>query len=274
MKKSILLLILASTTLSFAQKKPKIKGDKNVIETTFDLIDFNAIEVRDDLEITFSTQNYKNTYTLIADSNLYETIRLEVIDSVLKISSASKISSKKKLEIKVNAKKINRLILYNDCNIKQVGVLDSDFFELEAHDNAKIKLDVKASNIKTTMLNNASGDFFFQADSTRMTLSDGADIKGFFKSKHIDLDMYNDAEATLDGYCKEAKISMAGKPKLKAEKMIFEKVKIRESNNSEAEINCIDELKIFLEDKSKIYIYNSPNIIIEGLRDATEIIKR
>jgi hypothetical protein len=56
----------------FSQNKEKIKGDRDVIQKTIDL---------DNLEITFSTQNYKNSYIINADSNLHEIIKFEIIDS-------------------------------------------------------------------------------------------------------------------------------------------------------------------------------------------------
>jgi len=51
---------------------------------------------------------------------------------------------------------------------------------------------------------------------------------------------------------------MAGKPSLKAQKLIIEKINIRESNSAVAKINSSIKINLFLKNKSKIYIYNSP----------------
>jgi len=74
--------------MCFSQNKEKIKGDRNVIQKTIDL---------DDLEITFSTQNYKNSYTINAHSNLHEVIKFEIIDSFLTIQTLARIRSKKEI---------------------------------------------------------------------------------------------------------------------------------------------------------------------------------
>ena len=65
MKNIILILVLSIFSLnSFAQKKPKIKGDKNVVTTTNNILKgFNTIEVDDALEVTLSQSN-QNNYTL------------------------------------------------------------------------------------------------------------------------------------------------------------------------------------------------------------------
>jgi hypothetical protein len=70
--------------------------------------------------------------------------------------------------------------------------------------------------------------------------------------------MYKDAEANFDRDCKNAIINIAEKPSLKAQKMIIAKINIRESNSALAKINSSININLFLEDKSKIYIYNSP----------------
>jgi hypothetical protein len=91
-----------------------------------------------------------------------------------------------------------------------------------------------------------------------MILSDKIDILRIIKANYLDLGMYKDAEANVNGYCKNGRINMAGKPSLKAPDMIIEKINIRESNSAVAKINSSIKINLFLEDKSKIYIYNSP----------------
>lgn len=104
------MLLLGSTC--FSHNKEKIKGDRNVIQKTIDL---------DDLEITFSTQNNKNSYTINADSNLHEIIKFEIINSVLTIQTLARIRSKKKLEITLFAKELKNITLYDDSELNQIG---------------------------------------------------------------------------------------------------------------------------------------------------------
>lgn len=274
MKKLILFLLLIFSSLCFSQKKEKIKGDKNVIHKSVDLKNFNSIVVRDGLEIILSTQNNTNSYSINADSNLHDIIKFEINDSILIIKSNHRISSKRKLEITLNAKEIKKITMYDDSELNQLGLLETESFEFESHGETKTKLDVKAKYIKTVMSESADADFHFKADTIRMILSDKIDAKGIIKSNYLDLGMYKDAKATLEGHCENTKINMAGKPNLKAKELTTENTNIRESNTSVAKINCSQNLRIFLEDNSLIYIYNTPNVVIEGIRDNAEIIKR
>ena len=124
------------------------------------------------------------------------------------------------------------------------------------------------------MSDNTYTNFLFEADRLRMILIDKIDIDRIIKANYLDLGMYKDAVVNFEGYCKDTRINMVGKPSLKAQKMIIAKINIRESNSAVAKINSSIEINLFLEDKSKIYIYNSPDVIIEGIRDNAEIVKR
>ena len=59
MKKLILLICLLSFVTSVAQKKPKIKGNKEVVDVYNSLEDYDAIEIEDDLNVTI-TQSLNN----------------------------------------------------------------------------------------------------------------------------------------------------------------------------------------------------------------------
>ena len=109
--KNIIIFFLAFTTLAVsAQRKPKIKGNKSIVEVNEDLPFFNAIEVRDDLEI-FLKETTIQGYSISADDNLIDILRFDVVDSTLVIRSFYKITTKKQLEITVNFSELKSIII-------------------------------------------------------------------------------------------------------------------------------------------------------------------
>ena len=73
--KNIIIFFIAFCTLAVsAQRKPKIKGNKSIVEVNEDLPFFNAIEVRDDLEI-FLKETTIPGYSISADDNLIDILR-------------------------------------------------------------------------------------------------------------------------------------------------------------------------------------------------------
>lgn len=275
MRKVILLFILFSLNGINAQKKDKIKGNKDVVEVYNQLPDFNAIEIRDDLKITFSTNNVSNNYSLKTDSNLTDVIKFEVVDSVLKIFTTHQISSKKKLDISLNIDSIQKITIYDKADLIQIGHFETQQeIEINAFDNSNLKLDIKASKIRAIFNNNADGEVYFEADSIATFLNDEIDIKGVLKARNIVLKMKKDAEAKFEGFSNKLELEMTGAPVLKASELMNRKVEVKLSNSSNAYINCANEIILYLDDKSKIHLYNTPNVIVKGLRGTSQILKK
>jgi hypothetical protein len=276
MKKKLLALFLLLFFISLqAQKKAKIKGDKNVIEKTQTLSGFDAIEVHDDLEVTFTAGNASNNYFLKADTNLHDVVKFEVTDSILKIRTTAKIVSKKKLEIVLNVMNIHAVKLYNDARLKQLGslVVNEDF-DIMGKDDSKMKLNINARNINLSLSNKADAEVDLQADSIKMILSDKGDAKAILKTAALDLQMYKDADLTVSGDAEDLKLSMVGKPVLKAEKLMTRTVDVKQHDGSQATLNCSKEIGVFLEGKSKLYLYNTPNVTMNGIHGKSELLKR
>lgn len=258
-----------------AQNKIKIKGNKEVKTSTFDLADFDKLEVYDDFEISFSSGNFTNSCSVTTDSNLQETIIFETIGTTLKIRTDYKYTSKKELKIVLNAKNLNDIVLYNKAKLIQMGFIKTEAnFSITANDDAKFKFDIKAKNIDLKLNNNASGDFVFEADSIKMVLSDEIDTKGIIKAKYCNLQLYNDAEFDLDGSTVFMKATLVGKPILRAKSFVNTKLIIEQSNSSDAYVNVQEKINIFLSDKAKLYLFNSPEVKIDGIRDNAQIIKK
>ena len=86
MKNLITLIVLVACFQTYGQRKPKIKGNKSVIEVREELPAFNAIEIIDDLEILLQ-KGASEGYVLNADDNLVDVLKFKVEDSTLFISS-------------------------------------------------------------------------------------------------------------------------------------------------------------------------------------------
>ncbi|WP_366186843.1 DUF2807 domain-containing protein [Flavobacterium ovatum] len=276
MKNKLLALFLLLFFISLeAQKKTKIKGDKIVLEKTQTLSGFDAIEIYDNLEVTFTAGNLSNNYLLKADSNLHDVVKFDVTDSILKIRTTAKIVSKKQLEIVLNVTTIHAIKLYNDAKIKQLGSLVvAEDFDILGKDDSKMKLNISAKNINFSLSNKADAEVDLQAETIKMILSDKGDAKVILKTTALDLQMYKDADLTASGDAEDLKLSMVGKPVLKAEKLMTRTADVKQQDGSEATLSCSKEIGVFLEGKSKLYLYNTPNVTMNGIHGKSELLKR
>ena len=132
-----LIILILFSTLVFAQKKQKIKGDKEVVTTTITMEKgFNAIEIDDALEVNL-TQGASNSYVLTTDKNLQNVIKFSVNDSVLKIYTTDKITSSKKLEINLSFVNLEHISIKNDAKVNGQGRFISKVMYINAYNSSK-----------------------------------------------------------------------------------------------------------------------------------------
>ncbi|MBT8283473.1 MAG: DUF2807 domain-containing protein, partial [Muriicola sp.] len=84
-----------------AQRKPKIKGNREVTEVIKSLPSFSSIEIRDDLDIVLKRAP-EESYRITADDNLVDVLKFEVENGVLVVSSFYQITAKKELSIEIS----------------------------------------------------------------------------------------------------------------------------------------------------------------------------
>ena len=93
-------LLLFSFFAITVQAQDKIKGSRNVIKEERDLSEFNALDVRGDLEVVIKNSGTARV-EIEADDNLLEIISTEVIDGTLVIKPLKEISRSKRQKVTV-----------------------------------------------------------------------------------------------------------------------------------------------------------------------------
>lgn len=276
MKKAVLVVIaVLVSTISFGQKKPKIKGDKNVnIVSKVIIEDFNAIEIDDALEVEIK-QGEENNYTLTADANLQDIVQFSVKDSILKIYTVNRITSSKKLEISLGVKEVQHIILKNDAKIESQGRLDSEgVMYITAYNSSKFELDVKADDVIVTMQRNAGGKLKARSVNTTIVMNDRTDLKASVQADKTRVTLTKSAQLTLNGDSDFAAFNLKDSSELDAKKMKVSNADLYTSNNSDVYVYAGKNLELYAQGKSNIYVYGDPKLEVKGLTDKSKIIKK
>lgn len=275
MKKILITVLLASVTMSCAaQKKPKIKGDRNVTEVEKVIVNpFNTVEIDDGLSVEIK-QDATPSYRLKADLNLTEVIEFRVIDSVLKIYTSNRIMSSKKLQIELNAPDVQYLILKNDAEVSTKGKIEGERFHLTANENSKFDLDIEADIVKVALMQNAGGKMNIDAQQTNIEMLDRTDLKAYVVAQKFTARLDQSAQLIVAGDAKNATYELKDKSQLKAEKMKVTSATLYATNNADVFINATTDFEIYAEGKSEIYLYGNPELVIKGLADSSRIIKK
>ncbi|MFC7356077.1 GIN domain-containing protein [Jejudonia soesokkakensis] len=275
MKKFITLALCGIITLScVAQKKPKIKGDKNVVDIT-ESIDqaFNAIEIDDALEVDLLPAS-KPFYRLETDFNLSRILQFKVEDSVLKIYSDYKITSSKKLKIELSASGIDAITLKNDAKIESKRKLESKVMVLTANESSRFDLDIEADSIAVNITKNAGGKLNLMSEKTDIKMNGRTDLKVRNSSDNLVISIADNGDLDIDGNSDTGKYNLTDGSQLKGKKLRVNKASINLSNNAYVEVFVAKDLEVYAKDKSKIELWGEPKINIKGLLGDAEIEKK
>ena len=271
MKKFILVVLIFTTCAIQAQRTPKIKGNKNVIEVLEDLPTFNAIELNDDLDIVLKEGNTEG-YELTIDDNLVDVLKFKVVDGTLVIGAFYKITSKKKLEIKINYRELNAITL-KEGSIKMQDIIDTDELTVHATGNSKLQLNANASVMDIIMDGNSSGDFNLDGDSLNITLKKRANVDVYAISETNIIILQDNASAKMAGSSINMQANLSGNTDLKAAELMADLVRANLEGSATIKIHAKEVLELSSAGSSKTYLSGDPKIEILDFLDASELHK-
>jgi len=272
MKKFTLLVVVLFISFSgYTQRKPKIKGNKNVIEVREDLAPFTAIELVDDLDIVIQKASQEG-YVLELDDNLLDVLKFKVDNGVLKISSFYNITSKKKLEITIFFQELRSIKMLNG-KISMKDVISTDRLKVATFGTSRLELNATADIMDITMEEISSGDFNLASDSLNITLKDRIDVKLYTTGSSNNIYMYKNASAKLEGAADFLMAKMYGNSSLKAADLQSNDVLLITEDSPDIEIRALNTLQLSSKGSTRTKLYGEAKITILDFLDTSRLEK-
>lgn len=273
-KYTLLVLLLIISTTTFAQKKDKIKGDKNVTTVTngFEK-EFDAIEIADNLKVTLK-RSLQNSYTLTADQNLHNIIQFTIHEGLLKIYTTSNIVSSKKLDITLSLKNLEYIYLKDNSEINSDKTFESNSINIDAQNSSKFDLDLSSKQTIIKMNSGAKGELKLRADELTIAMNDKADLHANVNLNTTSVSLTNNVKLRLDGNSDKVSFTTTDSSELDAKRLKVSSADVITANKSEVHIEARKNLYIQAKDKSKIFVYSEPKIEIRKFADKAELLKR
>lgn len=257
---------------AYGQRKPKIKGNKEVVEVRESLPAFNAIQLDDDLEVVLQKSNSEG-YSLEIDNNLIDVLKFKVEDSTLFISSFYNITSKRKLDITVYYTELSRITM-NNGEISMKDVISGDRLDVLTRETSRLELNATADIININMEGISSGDFNVASDSLVMNLKDRIDVKVYTTGASNNLFMYENASASLEGAAENLMVKLYGKSSLKGERLEAKQAIVILEDSPDARVNVLEDFQLSSRGSSKTSLYGNPKITILDFLDTSELSKK
>ncbi len=271
MKNLITLIVLLVCFQTFSQRKPKIKGNKSVIEVREELPSYKAIELLDDLEIVLQ-KGSNEAYTINADDNLIDVLKFKVEDSTLFISSFYKITSKKKLDITINYIELESITM-RDGKINMKDVISSDELYVNTYGPSRLELNATAPIMNISMEGMSSGDFNLASDSLNISLKDRIDVRIYSVGVSNTLQMQKNASAKMEGSADDFTIDLFGNANLKASKMEATNISANLEESSNARLNALENIELSSRGTSKTHLFGDAKIVILDFLDTSQLHK-
>ncbi len=256
---------------AIGQRKPKIKGNRNVVDVSESLPAFSAIELKDDLDITLQKASSEG-YAISADDNLIDVLKFEVQDNTLVISSYYNITGKKKLDITIDYKYLETITM-RDGQIEMKDIISVEQLYINTFGSSKLQLNANAPFVQVNMEGNSSGDLNINSDSLNIVLKDRIDVGIYAVSDSNTLKMTESAGAKLEGTTDTFIVNLSGNSNLKAEKLEAASVMADLEGSPSARINAYKDFELSSRGSSKTYFYGAAKIVLVDFLDTSQLNK-
>ncbi len=275
MKKSILLIaLLITTTLSFSQKKEKIKGSKIVTVAVKKVESFNALEVADNLEI-FLIKGTENSLEIEADDNLHEAIDIAISGNILRLSTTKDITSAKKLSVRVTyTNDFTSVTARNEANITALADLELDNITLKNYDYSKLFINAKCKNITIQCDDKSKGEVNIKAENTTVNLLKNSSIKALITSTNLTFDMYQKSEATVDGEVQAMKLRLDNNANFSGKNLVIKDLDLTTESYTTAQVNVKANAIIQASGKSEVQLFGEQKVDVRKFTDSAVLIKK
>jgi hypothetical protein len=275
MKKSTALLLLVFvTTLTFAQKREKIKGSKIVTTSVKEVGSFDALEVDDNIEV-YLEQGEKNEIKIEADDNLHDIIGMDLREKTLRLYTNKESSIFKKLSVKVTyTKSLNKVIAKNEAIVYAIQELQLDDITMNCVDFSKLYLNVNAKKFTLIADDKSRTELNLKAEDGNLQLSKNAGVKTLVSAVKFKCDLYQKATAAIEGIAEKATIRLDNNSVFTGTKFTLKDANVTAEGSAVATILADTTIAIAAGDKSEISLYGDPKIDLTRFSEEAKLIKK
>ena len=273
-KNTALLLLLLVTTVTFAQKREKLKGSKIVTTSIKESGSFDALEVDDNIEV-YLERGEKNEIKIEADDNLHEIIGMDLRENTLRLYTSKESTIFKKLTVHVTyTNTFNKVITKNEAVVYAIQELQLDDITFNSFDFSKLFLNVNAKKFSLIADDKSKSEINLKADEASLQLSKNSIIKSLVSATKFKCDLYQKANAALEGIAQKATIRVDNNAIFTGTKFTLKDATVTAEGYTIASIFAETTLSLAAGDKTEISLFGSPAITLTRFSEEAKLIKK
>jgi hypothetical protein len=271
----ITLIALLFTTVTFAQKKEKIKGSKVVTAATIAVQPFTILEVEDNIEVYLIKGNTQSV-EVECDDNLHDIIKADISDNTLRLHTSKLITGAKQIVVRLTyTPSLKSITAKDESVLYAIKDLELDTIAIKNIDYSKSMLNVKSKHFCLSMNDKTKAELNVKSDSTAIVLSKNANLKALIASPAVKLDMYQKTTATVEGDALTAAIRVDNNAEYNGKKFTAKSLDFTAESYTKNIIMVSENLSLSVSGKSTTEIYGNPTTItVKKLKDSAVILKK
>ncbi len=274
-KKTLLFTaLLACTTIIYGQKKERIKGDKNVTVREIPINSFNKIIVGENFNIDIIVGDKASVF-IETDDNLHDVIQFNVADSTLSFQSLKKITSSKKLNIKVvYTNTLKYIETIDNGEISSLTSINLDDVILKNSGTSRAFLNIKSKKFKFSASNRSKVKLNLTTKLADIVLSDNSKLDMLINADSLNTDLYLQANAKVRGSLDKLNIRADNSSVFSGNELTTNTCVLLAEDNCDVTINTTKELFLNASGSSDIFIYGDAKITLNNFADTAKLQKK
>ncbi|MSP84544.1 MAG: DUF2807 domain-containing protein [Flavobacteriaceae bacterium] len=275
MKKITLLFIaILFTSISFGQKREKVKGSKIVTIEKKEIGNFENLEIEDNFEILL-VKGDKCALEIEADNNLHSEININSNGNTLRLTTLKEVAGFKKFFVKITyTNDFKLLIAKHESNITAITDIELDNFTIKCFDYSKLFANGKVKTFTLMQNDKSKAELNLKSENATIELSKNANLKALIAATQLKVDLYQKSTAVIEGDVAELKLRLDNNSEFTGINLIAKTAEIIAEGNSATKLNVVSNALIEASGKSEIQLYGDAKIELKKFTENTVIMKK
>lgn len=275
MKKALLTIFLSLMIMTtYSQNKEKIKGSRNVTTQEHKINSFNRLIVGEEFKIDLIEGAEPGVF-IEADENLHDVIKFNVADSTLYFSTTHRITTRKKINIKVTYTDVLKQIETNgQGEVSSLTSINIDDLVLMHSGTSKAFLNIKTTKFKLINSEKAKVKMNVTAKLATLELNENSKTEALIQSDSIQVDLYQRADAKIEGNAAYLNIRADNSTNFNGKNLTANNCEIISDLNCDVYVQVVESLVIEASGNSEVYIYDNPKIALNKFSDNAKLHKK
>ncbi len=275
MKKTYLLfaLILIST-VSWSQKKEKIKASKIVTVSQKEIGNFDSLEIQDEIDV-FLVKGSICGIEIEADDNTHELFDFRLSGNILRIGLTHDITGAKKTSVRITyTDDFKMLVAKGESDITALAEVKLNDITFKCYDQSRLFLNADCKNFTLIANDKSKVEINLKAEDAVLELSKNSNLKALISASNLKCDMYQKSSAVVEGDIIDFKLRMDNYSDFNGKKLSTKTASLLVEADSKNSVIVNTKLTLEASGKSETNFYGDGKVELKKFIDQAVLFKK